>query len=60
MHGNTHIPVATGALHRHRITGEPIFRLLAANFLEVVSGAWEVGSGAWEMGSGVWEVGSGA
>ena len=26
MHGNTHVPVAIGALHRHEVTGEPIFR----------------------------------
>eukprot|EP00964_Phaeocystis_antarctica_P127317 scaffold90975_cov35-Phaeocystis_antarctica.AAC.1 len=28
MHGNTHVPVAVGALHRHEVTGEPIFQLL--------------------------------
>ena len=45
MHGNTHVPVAVGALHRHEVTGEPIFRLLAANFLEIVNSSRTLATG---------------
>ena len=37
MHGNTHVPVALGALHRHEVTGEPIFRLLSEQFLTLIN-----------------------
>ena len=37
MHGNTHVPVALGALHRHEVTGEPIFRLLSEQFLSILN-----------------------
>ena len=37
MHGNTHVPIALGALHRHEVTGEPIFRLLSEQFLALLN-----------------------
>ena len=37
MHANTHVPIAIGALHRHEVTGEPVFRLLAENFLDLLN-----------------------
>ena len=37
MHGNTHVPIAVGALHRHEVTGEPIFRLLAEQFVSLLN-----------------------
>ena len=39
------MPVAVGALHRHEVTGEPIFRLLAANFLEIVNSSRTLATG---------------
>ena len=46
MHGNTHIPVAAGALRRHQTTGEPIFLLLAENFLSMLNSTRTLATGS--------------